>query len=265
MARGYEGASATCSTRPTSGYRSALFFLRPARLAPPRRIGQPRPARPARVRGLAVLLQRRRHRRLGPARLPAAALPARAHAVGRLPRPRRGPAPVGAGDLAAIAALFLLGFRVGAQHRRLGGDRRRLRGRDRRRQDRPRRAALRRSFPDDNPFGDTYGPVNYYAYVPFELVFPWSGSWDDLPAAHAAAIFFDLAAFALLLRSGAACGPAPPAASSARSSPSPGPPIPTRPTPSSRTPTTRCRALSWSRLLADRSPPARGALTALAG
>jgi hypothetical protein len=48
-------------------------------------------------------------------------------------------------------------------------------------------------FPEDNESGDTYGPVNYYAYVPFELVFPWSGTWDDLPAAHAAAIFFDLA------------------------------------------------------------------------
>ena len=48
-------------------------------------------------------------------------------------------------------------------------------------------------FPDDNRFGDTYGPVNYYAYVPFELVLPWSGEWDDLPSSHAAAIGFDLA------------------------------------------------------------------------
>ena len=48
------------------------------------------------------------------------------------------------------------------------------------------------SFPADNPSGDTYGPVNYYAYTPFEQIFPWSGSWDDLPAAHAAAIAFDL-------------------------------------------------------------------------
>ena len=48
------------------------------------------------------------------------------------------------------------------------------------------------NFPKDNPSGDTYGPVNYYAYVPFEEVFPWSGTWDDLPAAHAAALAFDL-------------------------------------------------------------------------
>jgi hypothetical protein len=48
------------------------------------------------------------------------------------------------------------------------------------------------NFPDDNQSGDTYGPVAYYAYVPFEQVLPWSGTWDDLPAAHAASIFFDL-------------------------------------------------------------------------
>jgi hypothetical protein len=54
------------------------------------------------------------------------------------------------------------------------------------------------SFPFNNEHGDTYGPVNYEAYVPFEQVFGWSGTWDDLPAAHAAAIFFDLLAVALL-------------------------------------------------------------------
>jgi hypothetical protein len=40
--------------------------------------------------------------------------------------------------------------------------------------------------------GDTYGPVNYLAYVPFEQAFPWSGRWDDVPAARAAALGFDL-------------------------------------------------------------------------
>jgi hypothetical protein len=47
-------------------------------------------------------------------------------------------------------------------------------------------------WPADNASGDTYGPVNYYAYIPFRAIFGWSGSWDQLPAAHAAAIFFDL-------------------------------------------------------------------------
>ena len=52
--------------------------------------------------------------------------------------------------------------------------------------------ALYGDFPKDNPSGDTYGPVNYLAYVPFELVAPWHGRWDDVPAAHIAAVFFDL-------------------------------------------------------------------------
>jgi hypothetical protein len=54
-------------------------------------------------------------------------------------------------------------------------------------------------FPEDNRFGDTYGPFNYYAYLPFELALPWDGEWDDLPASHAAAIAFDLAAVIGLL------------------------------------------------------------------
>jgi hypothetical protein len=40
--------------------------------------------------------------------------------------------------------------------------------------------------------------VAYAAYVPAEQAFPWSGRWDDLPAAHAAAIAFDLACLLLL-------------------------------------------------------------------
>jgi hypothetical protein len=48
------------------------------------------------------------------------------------------------------------------------------------------------TFPNDNAQGDTYGPINYLAYVPFEQIFPWSGKWDDLPAAHAASVAFDL-------------------------------------------------------------------------
>ena len=47
-------------------------------------------------------------------------------------------------------------------------------------------------FSTDVERGDTYGPLNYLAYVPFEQALPWSGSWDDLPAAHGAAISFDL-------------------------------------------------------------------------
>lgn len=55
-------------------------------------------------------------------------------------------------------------------------------------------------YTDNDAHFDTYGPLNYVAYVPFEAVFPFHGEWDDLPAAHAAAIAFDtLVIVALLL------------------------------------------------------------------
>lgn len=59
---------------------------------------------------------------------------------------------------------------------------------------------------DDNSNGDTYGPLNYLLYVPFEKVLPWSGDWDALPAAHAAAIFFDLVAMAGMYAAGRRLG-----------------------------------------------------------
>src|SRR5215210_1703995 len=46
--------------------------------------------------------------------------------------------------------------------------------------------------PSSDVRGDVYGPVNYIAYVPFEAAFPWSGRWDDVPAARAAALGFEL-------------------------------------------------------------------------
>jgi hypothetical protein len=90
-----------------------------------------------------------------------------------------------------LGLIFLVGFRVGLNLTNsnvidvgysgvIGADRI-ADGRD-----------LYGSFPQDNPSGDTYGPVGYYAYTPFEQLFPWSGKWDDLPAAHAAALTFDL-------------------------------------------------------------------------
>ena len=44
-----------------------------------------------------------------------------------------------------------------------------------------------------NDRGDTYGPVSYLSYVPSYLVFGWSGKWDSLPTARATSIVFDLA------------------------------------------------------------------------
>ncbi len=57
-------------------------------------------------------------------------------------------------------------------------------------------------WPSDNAHGDTYGPVAYEAYIPFVAAFGWSGRWDDLPAAHGAAIAFDLLALAGLFALG---------------------------------------------------------------
>ena len=44
------------------------------------------------------------------------------------------------------------------------------------------------------PTGDTYGPVNYLAYLPGYAIFGWGGEWvgDPLHAVHFTAIVFDL-------------------------------------------------------------------------
>ena len=50
--------------------------------------------------------------------------------------------------------------------------------------------------------GDSYGPVNYLLYVPFEQLFPWGGGLEPLAGAHAASIVFDLAVVGLLVAVG---------------------------------------------------------------
>jgi uncharacterized membrane protein len=40
--------------------------------------------------------------------------------------------------------------------------------------------------------GDTYGPFNYFSYIPFLKVFHWDGTWNSVVPAHAAAITWDL-------------------------------------------------------------------------
>jgi Glycosyltransferase family 87 len=47
-------------------------------------------------------------------------------------------------------------------------------------------------YTDNDVHGDTYGPLAYIAYIPFELIFPWREPGGSLAAAHAAAITFDL-------------------------------------------------------------------------
>jgi hypothetical protein len=57
-------------------------------------------------------------------------------------------------------------------------------------------------MPKDCGQCDTYGPLNYIAYVPFEAASPYTGRWDDLPAAHGAATLFDALAVLGLLVAG---------------------------------------------------------------
>ncbi len=107
-----------------------------------------------------------------------------------------------------IAALFLVGFRVGLNMADSGAidvGYAGVVGADRISHGEP----IYGNFPEDVSQGDTYGPVNYYAYVPFERIWPWSGTWNDLPAAHGAAVFFDLATFALLIFLGRRIRPGP--------------------------------------------------------
>ena len=107
-----------------------------------------------------------------------------------------------------VAALFLMGFRVGlnvADSGAIDVGYAGVVGADRIAHGEP----IYGNFPEDVSHGDTYGPVNYLAYVPFERIWPWSGSWDDLPAAHAAAVFFDLATFAFLILLGIRIRPGP--------------------------------------------------------
>ena len=95
-------------------------------------------------------------------------------------------------------------------------------------------------FPDENRFGDTYGPANYLAYFPFELGLPWDGRLGQ-PAGGARARRSPSTSPPSPRSSCSApgCGRDRRAAGSARSSPSPGPRSPTPPSPSLRTPTTR--------------------------
>jgi hypothetical protein len=97
----------------------------------------------------------------------------------------------------AIGTIFLVGFRVGlnvVNSNVIDVGYAGVIGADKLLHDKP----LYGNWPKDNASGDTYGPVAYYAYVPFRAIFGWSGKWDpgdgwdSLPASHAAAILFDL-------------------------------------------------------------------------
>jgi hypothetical protein len=62
------------------------------------------------------------------------------------------------------------------------------------------------TFPEDCGRCDTYGPLNYLMYIPFELAMPWQGTWDALPSAHGAATLFDILCVAGMLTLGWSLG-----------------------------------------------------------
>ncbi|HWM54414.1 MAG TPA: hypothetical protein VNO20_03395 [Solirubrobacterales bacterium] len=116
--------------------------------------------------------------------------------------------PVWSAGWLLVAALFLIGFRVGlnvADSGAIDVGYASVVGADRITHGEP----IYDNFSGDVLQGDTYGSVNYLAYTPFELIWPWSGSWDDLPAAHGAAVGFDLATVALLILLGRRLRPGP--------------------------------------------------------
>ncbi len=199
MARGYPGAFGRRVNALYVWLPLCLLFLAP--FIPWRPDGRrlvaaaPRPAGAARVLGLARVLQPREPRHVGPARVSVHALPAGRGcwrsppaADGRATPLRLAVPPPGS----TVAIIFLVGFRIGLNvtnsnvidvgYAGVIGAHKLVQ----------RPATCTGSWPSDNQYGDTYGPVNYYAYVPAYAIFGWSGTWDDLPAAHAAAILFDL-------------------------------------------------------------------------
>ena len=118
--------------------------------------------------------------------VPAAAVPARAHARDAATRPRRRRSDRGPLRLLvpvpwlALGVVFLLGFRIGlnvTDSNVIDVGYAGVIGAQRIVHDKP----LYGSFPADNEHGDTYGPVNYEAYVPFEQLFGWSGTLGRPP------------------------------------------------------------------------------------
>lgn len=109
--------------------------------------------------------------------------------AGLRPRPRAGRiVPLAPAWLLAVGLVLLVGFRIGLNVTDSGvidvgfasviGADRITHGEE--------------LYTDNDVHGDTYGPFTYIAYVPFEALFPFANSIEDVPAAQAAAITFDL-------------------------------------------------------------------------
>jgi Glycosyltransferase family 87 len=195
MARGYEGAFARKLNAPYVWLPLCLLFLAPF-------VDRRRPFRLLHLDLLALLAFGASHIFFNRGEISTSvplAYPVLGYLLLRLLwegfRPRRGRGPLvphASVTWLALALVFLVGFRVALNIAdsnvidvgyagAIGADRI-VHG----------EALYEGGFPDDNEHGDTYGAANYLVYVPFELALPWSGEWDDVPAAHAAAIAFDL-------------------------------------------------------------------------
>ncbi len=133
-------AQAERAIRLAGAGRDLLF--RPPRLPPQVADGPPGPARPAVVRDLGDLLQPGQHRGQRAAHLPAAALPAGADDLGRVPRRRGGAETIDAHGVACGRRCVSSRLSHRPEHRGLGSHRRRVRRRDRGRPPRPRAGHL---------------------------------------------------------------------------------------------------------------------------
>ena len=177
MARGYPGAFGRKLNAPYVWIPLCVLFLAAVpRLPAAVQAAASRPAGAARVRRLALLLQPRRDRRVGAARLSGAPVPARARAV-------RG-VPAAAADRRRScrtrrSTLLVVGARVPdrlpdrPERRRLERDRRGLRGRDRRGPDRRRaRSCTATASRPTSSAATPTGRSPTSLYVPFEQALP---------------------------------------------------------------------------------------------
>ena len=171
MARGYSGAFGHKLNSPFVWLPlCAPLPRRPLRLAPAAADRQPRPAGPARLRRLATSSSTAPNIGVSvPLAYPLLVYLLARVPVDRVPRPGRpGCGPVWPAAVAADRRALPDGLPGRPEHGRLGRDRRRLRGRHRRRPDRRTANRSTATSPKTSTHGDTYGPVNYAAYVPFE-------------------------------------------------------------------------------------------------
>ena len=179
--------------------------VRAVRAAVPARTAADAASRPRRAAGLRALLR-------GVQRRPSSALsvptvyPLLAYLLARMLwvawHPPAGPPALRVtANFLTVALMFLIGARIALN---LTGerDRRRLRERRRRRPAGGRRAAVRRASRTRSRTATRTGRWRTRPTCRSSRRFPWGGGWDGLPAAHAAAIAFDLGCIALLWRLG---------------------------------------------------------------